>query len=173
MPLTWYSGFKMLKNAQTKCTEYTNKIGLVLIVELVALLDYPCVFVLFWDRLWMQKQMYHVWTMKLSQFCYKNNSGGSGTGCFLSERPPRLEMFLFSHFLPACWNSMRIFFFLFFFSFIELLYSRISPRRFYRIVPFNEALEKLILPSAASLVLIQLIKLHGIFNLALWASILT
>lgn len=57
--------------------------------------------------------------------------------------------------------------FSFFFSFIELLYSRISPRRFYRIVPFNEALEKLILPSAASLVLIQLIKLHGIFNLAL------
>lgn len=54
-----------------------------------------------------------------------------------------------------------------FFSFIELLHSRISPRRFYRIVPFNEALEKLIFPSVASLVPIQLIKLHGIFNLAL------
>lgn len=56
---------------------------------------------------------------------------------------------------------------LFFFSFIELLHSRIPPRRFYRIVPFNEGLEKLIFPSVASLVAIQLIKLHGIFNLAL------
>lgn len=54
-----------------------------------------------------------------------------------------------------------------FISFIELLHSRILPRRFYRIVPFNEGLEKLIFPSVASLVAIQLIKLHGIFNLAL------
>ena len=56
---------------------------------------------------------------------------------------------------------------------IELLHSKISPRRFYRIVLFNEGLEKLIFPSVASLVAVQLIKLHGIFNLALWASILT
>lgn len=37
---------------------------------------------------------------------------------------------------------------------------------FYRIVPFNEGLEKLIFPSVASFVAIRLIKLHGIFNLA-------
>lgn len=72
-------------------------------------------------------------------------------------------MFLRSHFSTARWYSMKCSIS----SLTELLHSRISPRRFYRIVPFNEALEKLIFPSVASLVPIQLIKLHGIFNLAL------
>lgn len=66
---------------------------LVLVVELVTLLDYHFVFVLFLGRLKRKKQIYHVSTMILSQFCYKNNTGGSGTGCFPSERPPRLETF--------------------------------------------------------------------------------
>ena len=59
-------------------------------------------------------------------------------------------------------------YFLFFF-----LCSSISHSGFYRIVPFNEDVEKLIFPSVAPLIAIHLIKLHGIFNLASWASILT
>lgn len=52
------------------------------------------------------------------------------------------------------------------FFFFPLLYSKISRSGFYRIVPFNEGLEKLIFPSVAPLIAIHLIKLHGIFNLA-------
>lgn len=59
------------------------------------------------------------------------------------------------------------------FFFFPFLYSKISRSGFYRIVPFNEGLEKLIFPSVAPLIAIHLIKLHGIFNLASWASILT
>lgn len=50
--------------------------------------------------------------------------------------------------------------------FFPFLYSKISRSGFYRIVPFNEGLEKLIFPSVAPLIAIHLIKLHGIFNLA-------
>lgn len=81
-------------------------------------------------------------------------------------------MFLCNHFSTVSLNPVKnvfISFVCFFFKkkFGELLHSTNSPRRFYRIVPFNEALEKLIFPSVASLIPIQLIKLHGIFNLSL------
>lgn len=53
---TWYSGFKKLRNFQTKWTEHTNTKGRVLTMELVTLLDCHHVFVLFAeDR--MKKQM--------------------------------------------------------------------------------------------------------------------
>lgn len=70
------------------------------------------------------------------------------------------------HHSPAHWNSPMLFF-------LPFLYSKISRSGFYRIVSFNEGLEKLIFPSVAPLIAIHLIKLHGIFNLASWASILT
>lgn len=60
---------------------------------------------------------------------------------------------------PAHWNSPML-------GFFPFLYSKISRSGFYRIVPFNEGLEKLIFPSVAPLIAIHLIKLHGIFNLA-------
>lgn len=52
---TWYSGFKKLRNFQTKWTEYINTKGRVLTMELVILLDCHYVFVLLveWRNKWV------------------------------------------------------------------------------------------------------------------------
>lgn len=88
----------------------------------------------------------------------------------LIEHVNYYKMFLRSHFstaLPKLRENFSVFYS------ETLLYSRISPRRFYRITLFNEALEKLIFLTVAFLIPVRLIKLHRIFNLALWASLLT
>lgn len=98
---------------------------------------------------------------------FLNNNGNENIYLLSKVSQPYLQMFiLFFHLHIETLQTHTGFS-------SPFLYSKISRSGFYRIVPFNEGLEKLIFPSAAPLIAIHLIKLHGIFNLASWASILT